>query len=291
MSTKINIRQDDFPFRNINLPTEVLNKCKSKEYLLKISVSIFIKAHSGDSLFRNLSIRNIKERFGVGQTKAKQIASILKSYKELFRYNSYNDYAVANTFKGYAETTTDKHGRRIKMMYAVRLKIDKSWNLKQVQRYIHDRLYLKAINATERSDKFVSGSKTIQNNILLATQSALTLNKMGKIGGVHRSTAKKHLDRLQNEGKIIIKRGEIQLVLTSISDEAINHAGLSRIRFIRDEKRLLGYIVSPNEYKINKTDITYSFRNIIFNHKKRMKYNHKTKCVDIMETELMGAYN
>ena len=290
MSTKINIRQDDLPYRNINLPTEVLTRCKDKQYLFKIAVSVFIKAHAGDSLFRGLSIRNIKERFGVGQTRAKKISAILKSGDELFRYDGDKDFAVASTFKNYAIHTTDKYGRRIKMMYAVRLKIDKSWNLKQVERYIHDNLYLKAINATERADKFVS-SRIIQNNILLANKDALTLTKMKNIGGVCRSTANRHLDRMKSEGKISITRGKIQLVLTSLSDDAIKYAGLSKIRFIYNEKRWLGYIVSPNEYKIQKPEITYSFRNIIFNHSKRWTYNAPTKDVDIMDSERMGAYN
>ena len=197
MSIKINIRPDDLPYRNINLPAEVLTRCKDKRYLLKVAVSVFIKAHAGDSLFKGLSIRNIKERFGVGQAKAQKISAMLKSGDELFRHDGKKDYAVASTFKNYAIHTTDKHGRRIKMMYAVRLTIDKSWNLKQVERYIHDNLYLKAINATERADKFVP-SRIIKKNVLLATKDALTLTKMKNVGGVCKSTAKQKKQQKQN---------------------------------------------------------------------------------------------
>lgn len=150
-------------------------------------------------------------------------------------------------------------------------------------------IYLHAINATERSDKFYS-CREIKNNILLTTKDALTLNKMKNIGGVCKSTARRQLLKLQANNMINIKQGYTQLVLSSVCEGSIRESGLEHVNIVYDKKRGFGYIVVPNQYKITNRSITRSFRNIIFNHKKRLTFNAKTKEVDIMETPLMGAY-
>ena len=290
MAKRINIRQEDLPYRITNLPSAILTECKDKHTLLSVAISIFIKTHHGDSRFIGTSIRSIRKTFGVGQAKAEKIAKILIYEGKFFKYNPYNDSVIAKTFKKKTIATKDKCGRKIWMMYAVKLKIDKTWTLRQIEVYIHDMLYLRAINATERSDKFYSCRK-IKNGILLTTKDALTLTKMKNIGGVCKSTAKRHLQRLAENHTINIKKGYSQLVLTSVSDDTVKEYGLEHVNFIHDNKRDLAYIVVPNEYNILNRSITQSFRNIIFNSKKRWTYNAPTKNVDIMETERMGAYN
>lgn len=279
----------DSAFSVINLPASILNGCKDKTFLRSVAVSVFIKAHRGDSLFRNTSIRAIKSAMGVGQVRAKKVSETLKSDTRFFRYNKVTDTAIARTFKTEAETKYTSRGKRMVCMYAVRLRIDKSWSLTKIERYIHDMLYLKAINATERSDKF-NASRFIKNNILLTTKDALTLTKMGHIGGVCRSTAKRHLERLNANSDISIKRGYTQVVLLSVNENTVRIAGLEHVNFIHDEKRNLGYIVVPNEYRIRRRELTDSFRNIILNSKRRHTYNAPVKSVDIMETELMGMF-
>lgn len=258
--------------------------------MLSVAVSLFIKAHAGDSRFRGTKIRAIKEFFGVGQVRAEKIAKIIKHNTKLFNYNSFTDTAVAKTFKNNIKVDNDKYGREIWMMYAVRVKIDKSWNLKKLEKHLHDLLYLNAINATERSDKFKNGIIN-KHGILLTTKDALTLSKMGHIGGVCRSTAKKHLARLHNDKVINITKGRLILVLSSVNEETIKEKGLSNVRFIHDKARNLGYIHTPNSYNIVRREVSQSFRNIIFNSKRRMTNNAPTKNVDIMDTELMAMFH
>lgn len=279
----------DSAFSIINLSASILNGCKDKVFLRSVAVSVFIKAHRGDSLFRNTSIRAIKSAMGVGQVRAKKVSETLKTDTRFFRYNKVTDTATARTFKTEAETKYTSRGKRMVCMYAVRLRIDKSWSLTKIERYIHDMLYLKAINATERSDKF-NASRFIKNNVLLTTKDALTLTKMGHIGGVSRSTAKRHLERLNANNDISIKRGYTQVVLFSVNENTVRIAGLEHVNFIHDEKRNLGYIGVPNEYRIRRRELTDSFRNIILNSKRRQTYNAPVKSVDIMETELMGMF-
>ena len=289
MANKVNIRQEDMQMRIINLPTSILTKCKDKNTLRLVAVSLFVKAHSGDSIFRNTSVRNIRDKFGVGQVRARKIISDIKTNNTYFKYNSYNDTFVAKTFKNKTIVSENKYGKKIWSMYAVRLVIDKDWSLRDIEKYVHDMIYLHAINATERSDKFYS-CREIKNNILLTTKDALTLNKMKNIGGVCKSTARRQLQKLQANNMIHIKQEYTQLVLASVCEGSIRESELEHVNLVYDKKRGFGYIVVPNEYKIINRSITQSFRNIIFNHKKRQTFNAKTKEVDIMETPLMGAY-
>lgn len=290
MVKRINIRHEDLPYRTTNLPSAILTGCKDKHTLLSVAISIFIKTHHGDSRFTGTSIRAIKKVFGVGQAKAEKIAKIIKYEGKFFKYNPFNDSVVAKTFKNKTIATKDRFGRKVWMMYAVKLKIDKTWTLRQIEVYIHDMLYLRAINATERSDKFYS-CREIKNGILLTTKDALTLTKMKNIAGVCRSTAKRHLQRLAKNHTINIKKGYSQLVLTSVSEETIKEYGLEHVNFIHDKKRDFAYIVVPNEYNIINRSITQSFRNIIFNSKKRQTYNAPTKNVDIMNTQRMAMFD
>lgn len=290
MVKRINIRHEDLPYRITNLPSAILTGCKDKHTLLSVAISIFIKTHHGDSRFTGTSIRAIKKVFGVGQAKAEKIAKIIKYEGKFFKYNPFNDSVVAKTFKNKTIATKDRFGRKVWMMYAVKLKIDKTWTLRQIEVYIHDMLYLRAINATERSDKFYS-CREIKNGILLTTKDALTLTKMKNIAGVCRSTAKRHLQRLAKNHTINIKKGYSQLVLTSVSEDTIKEYGLEHVNFIHDTKRDFAYIVVPNEYNIINRSITQSFRNIIFNSKKRQTYNAPTKNVDIMNTQRMAMFD
>ena len=73
MANKVNIRQEDMQMRIINLPTSILTKCKDKNTLFSVAIALFVKAHSGDSMFRNTSVRNIRDKFGVGQVRARKI--------------------------------------------------------------------------------------------------------------------------------------------------------------------------------------------------------------------------
>lgn len=290
MVKRINIRHEDLPYRITNLPSAILTGCKDKHTLLSVAISIFIKTHHGDSRFTGTSIRAIKNNFGVGQAKAEKIAKIIKYEGKFFKYNPFNDSVVAKTFKNKTIATKDRFGRNVWTMYAVKLKIDKTWTLRKIEVYIHDMLYLRAINATERSDKFYS-CREIKNGILLTTKDALTLTKMKNIAGVCRSTAKRHLQRLADNRAINIKKGYSQLVLTSVSDETVKEHGLEHVNFIHDKKRDFAYIVVPNEYNIINRSITQSFRNIIFNSKKRHTYNAPTKNVDIMNTQRMAMFD
>ena len=286
---KVNMRQEDRQVRIFNLPISVLTECKDKKVLLSVALSLFIKAHAGDSRFRGTQIRALKSFFGVGQARAEKIANTLKTNTKYFIYNPFKDTAVAKTFKNKTIVSYDKYGRKIWMMYAVKVKIDKSWSLKTLEKYLHDLLYLNAINATERSDKFCNG-RLNKKGILLTTKDALTLSKMGHIGGVCKSTAKKHLARLAKDSVISINKGELRVVLCSVNEQNIKENDLENVRFIHDKTRNLGYIHTPNSYKITRRDITQSFRNIIFNSKRRHTYNAPTKNVDIMDTELMAMY-
>lgn len=289
MATKsINIQNDRYSV--VNLPTELLTLCKDKNVLASVAVSMMIKAHNGDSVLRRTSIRYIRETFGVGQARATRIQAMLRT-NPMFVYKPYNDTVIARSFRNaYTKVDTDKHGRTIYMMYAVRLTIDKKWTLKQVERYIHDNLYLKAVNATERSDKF-QNCRRIANNILSASKDALTLTKMKNIGGVCRSTARRHLYRMEAEGRLTIKRGYMQLALVAVSQDEIESRGMERVRFIHDSRRNFGYIVVPNEYHIADRRITESFRNIIFNHSKRVRKSQSKRASDIFDTPMMAMFN
>lgn len=290
MTNNISTNSEKENYRIINLPISILKECKNKTYLRSVAVSIYIKTHRGDSLFRNTSIRSIKSSMGVGQAKAKKVSEMLKSESKFFKYNSYTDTVTARTFKNEAKVKYNRNGKRMVCMYAVRLKVEKSWGLTMIERYIHDMIYLNAVNATERSDKF-NACRKIKNNILLTTKDALTLTKMGHIGGVCKSTAKRHLEKLKNNNAISIKYGYMQVVLWSVNENTVNDLGLRNVRFVKDGKRNLGYIFTPNEYHIANRNITQSFRHIIFNSKRRQKYNAPTNTIDILESEFMGMFH
>lgn len=275
----------------INLPTEILKQCKDKETLRCVAVSLYIKFLKGDSIFKGLSIRNVRNTFKVGQTKAKQIIKDLSSNKRYFNYKPYNSSVVAKTFRNKTIVTRDKANRKIWTMYAVKVQFNKDWSLRDLEKHLHNLIYLNAINATERSDKFTS-SREIKNNILLTTKDALILSKLAKIGGVCKSTARNHMNKLCGKGIISIKKGGIQFALSCVNENTIREAGLINTRILVDESTGFGYVVSANEYHIINRDYNEMFKHIIFNHTKRLTNNpSKRKPTNIMETELMGAYN
>lgn len=300
MINSVNIENKKKTVVRINLPLSMLVKCNDKKVLRSTAISVFIKAHNQDSVLRGLDIRNIKSIFSCGQNKAKQIQKELKSNNTLFKFKGHSNSVVARTFKTRKNVikTTDKLNRDIWMMYSIGLDICVEWNLYEVEKYIHNQLYLNAINATERSDKFHS-NRVIKPNILSATKEALTMTKMAKIGGVCRATAYRHLYKLQGEDVISIKKGGLQIVSYTPNEESLKADGLDKVRIVYDENCAFAYIISANEYHILDRSTTKRFRNIILNHKKRLVhhssnkvYNRVFKDKDCNEyVDLLAQYN
>jgi len=202
-----------------------------------------------------------------GQSKAKTLLNACKNNSELFVYNEDNNSLTAIRMHNYVELTTDKHNRKIYQEYNIKFEI-KDYSLRELIKKFRGCLFLSAINAKERIDKFESdGNRTILCN----SHSVLTGKKFSNICGTSRTSFLRLAKDLQSK-KIITKHdSSIRLASQSINKEGIkefkSHNPNSFL--VYDLKRNLAYSVSPTSYSINNLSTNRKFTNIIFNYSKR----------------------
>lgn len=252
----------------INLPISLLTRCKDKKFLRLVSIAVFIKTHLGDSNFKNVSIKNIKSFFGVGQSVATTIRHYLISNESLFRYKDYNNSVVANSFKGEISDDLNRKGQLMLRCFVVALNVRKEWKLKDVEKHIRKAILLNAINGKERSN--ADKSDLENHNSLFGNAETLTMKKMANIIGKSKSTARRELKQLSNEEVISIKRGSLEYVAPSASDESLRYNGLSnRKSLIVNPFDGSVYACMANEYHITNRDITKHFKHIIYNSSRR----------------------
>lgn len=259
----------------INIPVELLKSGRfDTEFLELIALSVCIKMSHVDSQLRNVSPTRIMEIAHCGHAKAKKLMNQAKANTELFSYNERKNILFARDFKKpYIRTITDKHGNSHPSCYFYKLE-RKEYQLRQLVRIMHDALFMNCINAQERSDEFQCKNK----NVMFKTKMPLTQKNIAKVAGLNNTKAVYRMRvRLEKQGDISYSKPQFLYRTNCLSDEALQHKGLTGTFMIIDHKNGTGYVLSQAQYTIKKRDVTNQFKHVILDHSKRC-VKHERKC-------------
>lgn len=270
-------------FERINIPKTLLAQHKwHKRTCELLALSVCIKCHYGDSLIKDVSIRKIQSIAHCGYSKAKTLLQMAKQNTEWFYYNPYTNNLLAKNFKKkFKVVSTDKHGRTCYSIYTIQIE-RKDYNIRELVSEFRNKLFLNAINAIEiREDKSKSKKKNLS---CLPRISPLTNRKIQNICGLHNTKATYRMKKkLINSGIISYQSPRLVYATDCLSNEAIKSLNLSDKYMVISDGNGLGYILTHSKYKIEKTADKSSFKNIIFNHSRRLTFNASKKRLDEIE--------
>lgn len=270
----------------INLPISILRECKKKDTLRAIALSLFIKAHRGDSTLRDTSIRNLMKVLHCGQKRATQCFKDLTNNKRLFIQTNSNSF-IAKTFKTNIKKDRNRRNGIIYECYCYKMAIKKDWSLRDIETHLRDALLTYAINAKERRE--ISSNYEPKKQTLSNSSDWLTFSKLANISGFSRSTARRHIYKLESKKIISVKKGSTNVVCASSSDEALACYGINANSIVIT-KNGVAIIFTPNEYHIANRKVTDSFRNIIYNHSHRYTMNCNADNVDFFDMIEQGKH-
>ena len=112
----------------------------------------------------------------------------------------------------------------------------------------------------------------------LSPTSPLTDKKIQNICGLRNTKAVYRMKkRLENSGTISYQSPRLIYATNCLSDEAIRESHLGNTYLIISKKTGAAYTFTYSKYKIEKSEVCDSFKNIIFNHSRRLTFNPSRK--------------
>lgn len=259
---------------------------RSRLYFDLLCLSISIKMMSGSSRYKIKTLKKFMSDFGLNSKKAKILLDEARSNSSLFRFDEDKNTLIAKTYKHNCTITNDKKGRRIYQMYCMKMNIGDNFKIGYIKREIRKLLILCAVNISERMDKF-------QSRIYKPCRKSdgvFSLQNFAHIAGVTRKTVTKYVNQLKDESRLNVHKGELCDIVERVDIDTILKAK-SENKYVMITRQGYGCIYHNTRYSIANRSVNDSFVNIIFNHSKRLTYNAPKNNVNIMDTELMGAYN
>lgn len=221
----------------------------------------------------------VRKLMGCSYYKAKRMIDAARRNPEFFYFYENGEYLVARSFtRGRLERhvyTTKKNTFTAYRATCVRFTYDDTEKVSHiaVSRRLRDTLITNAIKATQTAD----GSTPIDNSSRPSVSRPLTMRSLSGASGYHRTTVSRHLRKMEETGRIEIRKGETVPVLHLESGEVLteNLSLLSR-RMWYDWNNIR-FVQEPSSYTLvnpQKSDYAVS---IIFNHKGRHRNNASAK--------------
>lgn len=265
--------------RTLNIPIKLLKRFredKSKWELLAFAVCIkMLRGSSGI----HPDVMEVRRMMQCSHYKAIRMIEGAKKCGRLFYYNAKKNFLVARSFtKGHLERRThytESHTYTAYQSYCFKFNFEAantSVSHIAVSRMLRDKLLTYAIKAKQRKNDFLLVAK---HSTRSDRAKALSVKKLGRIAGVHRSTVSRRINKLAVKGEVDVTRHDF----IKIADYRTNILMTTDYSLLRRRSFLHHcclVVRDANEYRLtsNNTDV---FTNVIFNHVKRRVRNYSEK--------------
>lgn len=270
----------------LNISLDMAKKAKTSPlYFDLLCLSVSIKMMSGSSRYRITTLKKFMSDFGLNSNKAKQLLKAAKSENSLFRFDNKKNTLIANTYKTNRTITKDVKGRKIYQMYCMKIRISENFKIGYIKNEIRKSLVLCAVNVSLRMDKFHHRS----NFTCRRSGVAFSLQNLAHIAGVTRKTVVKYISQLVEERRLVVYKGELSEIVEKVDKSTILKCRLEN-KHVMITRQGYGCVYHDTLYNIDDRNVNSMFGNIIYNHYKRLTFNHSPKMEDIMESERMGMF-
>lgn len=257
----------------LNVPMDLLKDTKGNRAEQElIAFSLLIKMNYIHGAVNDFSIYKVRQICGCNYERAKRIYERAKEDTKYFRYiPEQNRLETINLKKRYIRAGYNSNGYRIWSMYAFKIVI-RDFTISEMIRHFDEALFLNAINAVERRNKFQSDSNGKGNACERSSSASfdtLSQKQLAKVvGAKDRMTVYRITKRLEFTKRLVVDRSELFMVTDCTSDDALAFDEIAT-PLIVDSKTGYGYWRFKNGYALASDTVGKQFTNVILNHCRR----------------------
>lgn len=257
----------------LNVPMDLLKDTKGNRGEQELlAFSLLIKMNYIHGAVNDLSINKIRQICYCSYNRAKRIYDRVKEDTKYFRYiPEQNRLETINLKKRYTKAGVNSHGFRIWQMYTFKIEI-RDFTLAEMIRHFDEALFMNAINAVERRNKFQSVSDSIESTCERSSSASfdtLSQKQLAKVvGAKNRMTVYRITKRLERTHRLAVDRHELYMVTDCTSDAALAFDEIT-MPLIVDSDTGYGYWRLKNGYALTSDTVRKQFTNVILNHCRR----------------------
>ena len=267
--------------RKINVPIALIRECSHTKLCLEcLALAVIIKRTFVNSTLYGVNVGNFRHTFGCSYKKAQKMIEAVKDCG-LFVYNERHNFLFAKSFK----SKDIKHygkGGKFRANADFCKKIYESANtLRDVTRLLREILLANVMVAQQRELLGGNAKQTQSNSKASRSKAPIALRKFAKSINMSKASAERYISKMAKDGKVskseIVAECVLPYYTAEKADEWMRNHPKKRLQVWYSEKyhQFTAWITYGRMYSLNDGNFDRSFRNVIYNHSKRLSAINK----------------
>lgn len=266
--------------RKINVPIALIKECSHDKLRIEcLALAVIIKRTFVNSALYGVNIGNFRRTFGCSYKKAQKMIEAVKE-SPLFVYNEKNDYLFAKSFKSKEIKHYGKNGKFTANADFCKKIYESAYTLRDVTRLLRETLLANVMVAQQR-ELLGGNAKQTQFGKAAQSKAPIALRKFAKSISMSKSSAGRYISKMAKDGKVSKSEIVAECVLPYYTSEKANEWMTNhpnqRLWVWLSEKyhQFTAWITYGRMYSLNGGTLDRSFRNVIYNHMKRLSAINK----------------
>lgn len=267
--------------RKINVPIALIKECSNDKLRLEcLALAVIIKRTFVNSTLYGINIGNFRRTFGCSYKKAQKMIEAVKD-SPLFVYDDKHDYLFAKSFKSKEDKHYGKNGKFVAHADFCKKIYESANTLRDVTRLLRETLLANVMVAQQRELLGSNAKQTQSNGKAAQSKAPIALRKFAKSISMSKSSAGRYISRMAKDDKVSKSEIVAECVLTYYTaekaDEWMRNHPKKRLQVWFSEKyrQFTAWITYGRMYSLNDGNFDRSFRNVIYNHRKRLSAINK----------------
>lgn len=267
--------------RKINVPIALIKECSREKLRLEcLALAIIIKRTFVNSTLYGVNVGNFRRTFGCSYKKAQKMIEAVKG-SPLFVYDGKHDYLFAKSFKSKEVKHYGKNGKFIAHADFCKKIYESANTLRDVTRLLRETLLANVMVAQQRELLGSNAQNTQSNGKAIRSKAPIALRKFAKSISMSKSSAGRYISKMAMDGKVSKSEIVAECVLPYYTSEKANEWMGNHPRqrlwiwFSEKYHQFTAWITYGRTYSLIDGTLDRSFRNVIYNHMKRLSAINK----------------
>lgn len=267
--------------RKINVPIALIKGCSREKLDLEcLALSVIIKRKFVNSTLYGVNVGNFRRTFGCSYTKAQKMIEAVTNCN-LFVYDERHDFLFAKSFKNDEVKHYGKNGKFLAKADFCKKIYESANTLRDVTRLLRETLLANVMVAQQRELLGGNAKENQTNRKEPRSKAPITLRKFAKSISMSKSSAGRYLSKMAKDKKVSKSEIVAECVLPFYTSEEAavwmeNHPGQRlQVWFSEKYRQFTAWITYGRMYSLNDGNLDRSFRNVIYNHTKRVSAINK----------------
>ena len=266
--------------RKINVPITLIKTCSRDKLQLEcLALAIIIKRTFVNSTLYGVNIGNFRRTFGCSYKKAQKMIEAVKDC-DIFSYDEKHDFLFAKSFKSNEVKHYGKNGKFLANADFCKKIYESANTLRDVTRLLRETLLANVMVAQQR-ELLGSNAKNQSNGKAAQSKAPIALRKFAKSINMSKASAGRYISKMTKDGKVSKSEIVAECVLPYYTSEKVNewmsnhpHQRLW-VWFFEKYHQFTAWITYGRIYSLTDGTLDRSFRNVIYNHMKRLSAINK----------------